>query len=95
LIARDRASFSDLFTDILIEFARAGEQRRASKQDRSLAAGDRDAAADDRALAAQDRFRSAADRQQSAVEREQTDYHPGNEPRPIRSHPHSPNLASA
>jgi hypothetical protein len=76
LVAGARASVSDLFTDLLIEFARAREQRRASRHDRSLAAGDRHASADDRAWAAQDRFQSAGDRQQSAVEREQTDYHP-------------------
>jgi hypothetical protein len=76
LVAHTRATFSDLVTDILIEFARAREGRRANKHDRGLAAGDRHASADDRAWAAHDRFQSAGDRQQSAVEREQTDYHP-------------------
>lgn len=92
LVARDRATFSDLFTDILIEFARAQEQRRVSKHDRSLAAADRQASADDRARASQDRFRSAADRQQSAVEREQIDCHPANEPRTDQV---SPSLAAS
>jgi len=81
LVARARATFSDLFTDILIEFARTREQRRASKHDRGLAAGDRQASADDRAFAAQNRFQSAGDRQQGAVEREQADHHVGSETR--------------
>jgi len=76
LVAGARASVSDLFTDLLIEFARAREGRRISKRDRSLAVGDRHASADDRAWGAQDRFQSAGDRQQSAVEREQTNDHP-------------------
>jgi hypothetical protein len=79
LVVRARVIFNDLFTDILIEFARTREQRRAGKQDRSVAAGDRQASADDRALAAQDRFQSCGDRQQGVVEREQADYHPGKE----------------
>jgi hypothetical protein len=79
LIARDRATFSALLTEILAAFARIRDQRRASKQDRSFAADDREASAYDRASAARDRFDSAADREQSAIEREQTDYVDGND----------------